>query len=121
MLEVPDLRIQQTESGYAAIYGQAEIPLPDPRRLKQVAMDALRADGEDEAADTLRDCDLAYAVARGKDDIEQLIEIVIAAPGDAFAILNDCGHPLTGTVIMALVDVCPDLGSSRIILKETKK
>jgi hypothetical protein len=116
MLEVPELRIQQVEGRYVAVYGDAEIPLPAPERLKEDAIAVCQGAGDDEAAEALRACDLSYDVAQGK-GIEQLIEVVIAAPASVFEALQDHGSPITPAVMGALLEVCPNLGSDRIVRK----
>jgi hypothetical protein len=116
VFEVPELRIQQVEGRYVAVLGDAEIPLPAPDRLKEDAIDVCKSAGDDEAAEALAACDLSYAVAYGE-GIEQLIEVVIAAPDGVFESLHDQGSPLTREVLGALLDVCPDLGSDRVVRK----
>jgi hypothetical protein len=116
MFEVPELRIQHVEGRYVAMYGDAEILLPSPERLREDAIDACRSAGDDEAAEALTSCDLSYAVAQG-DGIKQLIEVVIAAPEGVFESLQDHGSPITAGVIGALLEVCPSLGSERIVRK----
>jgi hypothetical protein len=115
-MEVPELRIEQTEREYVAVLGEARIPLPTPARLKAEALEVCRSAGDDEAAEALAACDLSYAVAQG-DGIEQLIEVVIAAPEGVFEALQDHGSPITPAVMGALLEVCPDLGSDRVVRK----
>jgi hypothetical protein len=117
MFEIPELRIEQIEGRYVALYGDAEIPLPTPARLKEDAVDLCQSAGDKEAADALGRCDLSYAVAQGE-GIEQLIEVVIAAPDDVFEALQDHGNPITQGIMGALMEVCPDLGSDRVVRKE---
>ena len=117
MFEVPELRIQQIEGRYVAFYGDAEIPLPTPERLKEEAVDVCRSAGDDEAAEALGACDLSYAVAQGE-GIEQLIEVVIAAPDHVFEALQAHGNPLTPGVLGALLEVCPNFGSDRVVRKQ---
>jgi hypothetical protein len=57
---------------------------------------------------------LSYAVVHEK-VLEQLIEVVIAAPEGIFEALDDNSNPLTSAVMGALLEVCPDLASSRIV------
>ncbi len=117
MFEIPELRILQVGGRYVAAYGDAEIPLPTPERLKEQAAAACRSAGDGEAAEALGACDLSYAVAQGQ-GIEQLIEVVIAAPAPVFEALQ-APHSLVYREIMgALMEVCPDLGSDRVVLKE---
>jgi hypothetical protein len=117
MFEVPELRVQQIDGRYVAVYGDAEIPLPTPAGLKEQAVDVCRSEGDDQAAEALGACDLSYAVAQGG-GIEQLIEVVIAAPEGVFEALQDLGSPITQGIMGALMEVCPDLGSSRVIRKQ---
>jgi predicted RNase H-like HicB family nuclease len=117
MFEVPELRIQHIKGRYVAVYGGVEIPLPTPERLKEDAVDVCRSAGDDEAAEALRVCDLSYAVAQGQ-GIEQLIEVVIAAPEGVFEALQDHGSPITQGIMGALIEVCPDLGSDRVVRKQ---
>lgn len=116
MFEIPQLTIRQAEGRYAALYGDAEIPLPTPENLREEAAEFCRENGESEAAEALTHCDLSYAVADGG-GIEQLIEVVIAAPDAVFDTLQDHGHPVTQGIMGALVMVCPDLGSDRVVRK----
>jgi hypothetical protein len=120
MFEVAELRIQQVEGRYVAVYGDAEIPLPSPGRLKEEAIDACRSAGDGEAAEALAACDLSYAAAQGEGN-EQLIEVVIAAPEGVFESLQDHGSPITQGVMGALLEVCPDLGSDRIVRKSSRR
>jgi hypothetical protein len=117
MFQIPELRIQQVEGRFFAAIGDAEIPLPTPERLKEDAVDVCRSEGNEEAADALRVCDLSYAVAQGP-GIEQLIEVVVAAPAGVFEALQEDRSPLTRDIMGALLTVCPDLGSDRIVWKE---
>jgi hypothetical protein len=116
MFEVPELRIQQVEGRYAAVCGTAEIPLPTPEHLKREAIAVCQAAGDDAAAEALRDCDLSYAIALGQ-GIEQLIEVVVAAPAGVFEALEEPGNPLAREVMGALLEACPDLGSDRVVLR----
>ena len=100
-----------------ASYGDAEIPLPTPERLKEEAVAVCRTAGDDEAAEALAACDLSYAVAQGE-GIEQFIEVVIAAPDDVFEALQDHGNPITPGIMGALLEVCPNLGSDRVVRKQ---
>src|SRR5262249_58925763 len=99
---------------YAAVLGEARIPLPTPARLKAEALEVCRSAGDDEAAEALGACDLSYAVAQG-DGIEQLIEVVIAAPDGVFEALQDHGSPITPAVMGALLGAWPDLGRWRAV------
>jgi hypothetical protein len=116
MVEIPDLRIQQIEGRYIAVYGKAEIPLPAPQRLKEEAVDACRSQGDDEAAVALDACDLSYAVAQGE-GVEQLIEVVVAAPAGVFETLQEPRGLLLRGIMGGLMEACPDLGSERVVLK----
>jgi hypothetical protein len=116
VFEVPELRIQQVEGRYVAVLGDAEIPLPSPGRLKQEAVDVCRSAADDEAAEALAACDLSYAVAQGE-GIEQLIEVVIAAPDGVFELLHDHRSPVAPGIMGALLEVCPNLGSDRVVRK----
>lgn len=116
MFEIPELRIQQAGGRFVAVFGDAEIPLPTPERLREDAMDVCRAEGNDEAAEALRVCDLSYAVAQGP-GIEQLIEVVVAAPAGVFEALQEDRSPLARDIMGALLTVCPDLGSDRVVRK----
>jgi hypothetical protein len=116
MFEVPELRIQRVEGRYVAVLGNAEIPLPTPEHLKEEAVGICRSAGDDEAAEALRVCDLSYAVAWGP-GIEQLIEVVIAAPAGVFEALQEARSPLLRGVMGGLMEACPDLGSDRVVLK----
>src|SRR5947209_3940400 len=91
MFEIPELRIEQIEGRYVAVCGNAQIPLPTPAQLKEDAVDVCRSTGDEEAAEALGRCELSYAVAYGE-GIEQLIEVVIAAPDDVFEALQDHGN-----------------------------
>jgi hypothetical protein len=115
--EVPELRIQQIAGRYVAVCGDAQIPLPNPDRLKVESIEVCVSQGDEEAAEALRLCDLSYDVAEGE-GIEQLIEVVIAAPREVFEALQDHGSPITQGIMGALIDVCPDLGSDRVVLRE---
>jgi hypothetical protein len=117
MFEIPELRIQEVEGRFVAILGDAEIPLPTPERLKEDAADLCRSERDEEAAEALRACDLSYAVAQGQ-GIEQLIEVVIAAPAGVFEALQEEHSPLYREIMGALVTICPDLGSDRVVRKE---
>ena len=117
MFEIPELRIQQIEGRFVAIFGDAEIPLPTPERLKDDAVDVCRSEGNEQAAEALRVCELSYAVAQGP-GIEQLIEIVVAAPAGVFEALQEDRSPLARDIMGALLTVCPDLGSDRVVRKE---
>jgi hypothetical protein len=44
--------------------------------------------------------------------------VVIAAPGNVFEALQDHGNPITQGIMGALMEVCPDLGSDRVVRKE---
>ncbi len=88
MFEIPELRIQEIEGRFVATLGGAEIPLPAPERLREEAADVCRSEGDEEAAEALRACDLSYAVAQGQ-GIEQLIEVVVAAPAGVFEALQE--------------------------------
>src|SRR2546423_919903 len=106
MFEVPELRIQQVEGRHVAVLGNAEIPLPTPDRLKEEAVGICRSAGDDEAAEALRGCELSYAVAQGQ-GIEQLIEVVVAAPAGVFEALQEPGNPLAREVMGALLRLAP--------------
>jgi hypothetical protein len=105
-------------SGYIAASGFGEIELPAPEQLKQAAIDWLSeeaADPSDEQAATLlRTCDLSYVVAHGKDVMESLIEVVIAAPQQAHEVIQDERNPITKNILSALLEICPDIGSNRL-------
>jgi hypothetical protein len=116
MFEVLELRIQQVEGRCVAVLGNAESPLPTTERLKEAAVGICRAAGDDEAAEALCSCELSYAVAQGQ-GIEQLIEVVIAAPLGVFEALQEPGNSLAREVMGALLEACPDLGSDRVVLK----
>jgi len=116
VFEIPQLTIQQAEGRYVALYGDAEIPLPTPEDLRREAAEFCRKNGEMEAADALTLCDLSYDVADGG-GIEQLIEVVIAASDAIYDTFQDHGHPVTQGVMGALIMVCPDLGSDRVVRK----
>ncbi len=66
MFEIPELRIQEVEGRFVATLGNAEIPLPAPERLREEAADVCRSEGNEEAAEALRACDLSYAVGQGQ-------------------------------------------------------
>jgi predicted RNase H-like HicB family nuclease len=117
IFEVPELLIRQVEGRYVAVCGNAEIPLPIPEQLRERAVGVCRSWGDEEAAEALRACDLSYAVAQGQ-GIEQLIEVVIAAPEGVFEALQEHRSPLIPGIMGALLEVCPDLGSDRVVLKK---
>lgn len=117
MFEIPELRIQQVEGRFFAAFGDDAIPLPTPERLKEEAVDVCRSEGNEEAAEALRICALSYAVAQGP-GIEQLIEVVVAAPAGVFEALQEERSPLARDIMGALLTICPDLGSDRIVRKE---
>jgi ankyrin repeat protein len=117
-LVIPERSLQATDSGYIVDCGFAQIELPQPERLKAKAIEWLVEafnPPQDEAANLLRLCDLSYDIKnRG---FEQLIEVVIAAPTDAYEVLQDQKSPITSNIMGALTEVCPDLGSDRLIRK----
>ena len=78
--EVPELRIQQIAGQYIAVLGEAQFPLPTPDRLKEESIEVCESQGDDEAAEALRLCDLSYDVAHGG-GFDQCLEVVIAAQG----------------------------------------
>ena len=114
------MEIRRTDSGYVAVTGICEVELPEPDQLKQAAIDRLLEGlrpADQRAANLLLGCDLSYDVAKGKDVTEPLIEIVIAAPLEAYEILQDEENPLTQNVLAALLEACPEIGSDRIVRK----
>jgi hypothetical protein len=119
-LVIPRLTIQRTDSGYVAKVGFAQIKLPSPEDLKARAIEWLLEavhPPDKEAASVLRVCELSYDVAKGKEAIEELIEVVIAAPFRAHKVLQDHRSPVTGNTMSALMEICPDLGSDRLVRK----
>jgi hypothetical protein len=115
-LGIPELRIKQGSDRCFALFGKVEIPLPTTERLKTQAIDVCRLTGDSEAALALSACDLSYDVAEGEG--EQVIEVVIAAPDDVFAMLHDHSSPVTQAIMGALLEVCPDLASERLVRKQ---
>jgi hypothetical protein len=112
--------IRRKGSGYVAATGFGEVELPAPDRLRQAAVEwLLEAEHPpaEQAASVLRGCDLSYGVASGKDVTEPLIELVIAAPKAAREKLRDETNPLTQSILGALMEVCPDIGSHRLVPK----
>ncbi|HZZ81893.1 MAG TPA: hypothetical protein VFE62_25560 [Gemmataceae bacterium] len=119
-MEIPELRIEVIDGQFVAVLDDAKVPLPAPTNLKQDAIEICRSTGEEEAAEALATCTLSYAVALGE-GIEQMIEIVIAAPDGVFATLQDDGNPVTSAVMGALIEVCPDFESSRVVRLPEKR
>jgi hypothetical protein len=110
--------IRRKGSGYVATTGFGDVELPAPERLRQAAVDWLLEATHppaEEAASLLGRCKLAYRVADGKDVTERLIEVVIAAHEQAYETLRDATSSLTQGILAALMEVCPDLGSHRLV------
>jgi hypothetical protein len=111
-------KIERRATGYVAVTAGLEVELPDPNRLKLTAVESLleAIDPPDEkAASVLHRCELNYDIAKGKDDIDQLIELVIAAPPEAYEILREEGNRTRDIIFGALLEACPDIGSDRVI------
>jgi Ankyrin repeats (3 copies) len=112
--------IRRKGSGYVAATGFGEVELPAPDRLRQAAVDWLLGavhPPAEEAASLLARCELSYRAAGGKDVTEPIIEVEIAAPKQAHKTLRDEMSPLTQSILEALMEVCPDLGSHRLVRK----
>jgi len=110
--------IRRKGSGYVAARGFGEVELPAPERLRQAAVDWLLEANHppaEQSALLLGSCELSYGVARGKDVTEPLIEVVIAAGEQVHGTLSDETSPLTQSILAALIEVCPDLGSHRLV------
>lgn len=110
--------LRRKGSGYIAASAFGEIGLPAPEQLKQAAIDWLSEEAaglsDERAATLLRTCDLSYDIARGKDVMEYLIQVVIAAPRQAHEVLQDESNPITKNILSALLEICPDIGSNRL-------
>ena len=120
-LNLDDLktRIERKARGYVAVSGEIEVELPETERLKQKAIEWLLEmyrPPEEKAVSLLRDCDLSYRVVKGKDIVEQLIEIVIAAPPGVYEALQQ--QETQDTIMSVFMEVCPDLESGRVVLKK---
>jgi hypothetical protein len=112
--------IQRKGSAYVATTGFGQVELPVPEQLKEAAIDLLLEavhPPDEQAASLLRSCDLSYDVAKGKDVTEPLIEVVIAAPPQAHEVLHDERSAITDSILSALLQACPDLGSHRLVRK----
>jgi Ankyrin repeats (3 copies) len=112
--------IRRKGSGYVAATGFGEVELLAPDRLRQVAVEWLLVAEHppaEQAASLLGSCELSYGVANGKDVTEPLMELVIAAPEQTFETLRDETNPLTQSILASLIEVCPDLGSHRLVRK----
>ncbi len=112
-------KIQRRGTGYVAVSGGVEVELPDPERLKQKVIEWLLEmyrPPEEKAASLLRDCDLSYRVVKGKDIVEQLIEIVIAAPPGTYETLQQ--QEIQDTIMGVFMELCPDLESGRIVRRK---
>jgi len=110
--------IRRKGSGYVATTGFGDVELPAPDRLRQAAVDWLLEATHppaEEAASLLGSCGLSYSVAGGKDVTEPLIEVVIAAPEQAYETLRDATSSLTQGILAAMMEVCPNLGSHRLV------
>jgi hypothetical protein len=110
--------IRRKGEGYLAVSGDIEVELPDPERLKQKVIEWLLEmyrPPEEKAASLLRECDLSYRVVKGKDIVEQLIEIVIAAPPGTYETLQQ--QETHDTIMGVFMEVCPNLESGRIVRK----
>jgi hypothetical protein len=111
--------IRRKGEGYVAVSGNIEVELPDPEPLKKKVIEWLLEmyqPPEEKAASLLRDCDLSYKVVKGKDIVEQLIQIVIAAPSGTYEALQE--QQIQDTIMGTFMEVCPDLGSGRVVRKK---
>jgi hypothetical protein len=119
-LDAFQMMIRRKGTKFVAVTAAGEIELPEPEMLKESAIDwLLQANHppDELAASLLRRCDLSYDVATGKYVTEPLIEVVIAAPQKTHAVLRDEAAPVTQNILTALIEVCPDLGSHRLLRK----
>jgi len=111
--------IRRKGTGYVAASGLIEVELPDPEQLRQKVIEWLLEmykPPEEKAASLLRDCELSYKVVKGKDVVEQLIQIVVAAPPAAYEALQE--QQIQDTIMGTFMEVCPDLGSGRVVRKK---
>lgn len=114
------LELQKTPTGFLVqVEGGGAFPLPAVDVLKEEAIQAaLDFTGEEsEVVRVLRDCDFDYEIAPGKDSIEELVGVVVTASPEYAAALRDPENPLLPEVMGALLEVCPDLGSERIVAR----
>ncbi len=121
------MEILRTTSGFSAVWTAqrdgfdytTELPAPERFRLKAVERLTSSRDPVDlEAAEMLGRCDLSYEVA--VDDVgdeADRVGVVIAAPADVAAILEDHSHLLTATIMEALCEAFPELGGDRVVRK----
>ena len=121
------MEIRRTSLGFDAVWTAQRdgfgytTKLPAPERFRSQAVERLTSslDPVDlEAAEMLGRCDLSYEVAVDDDgDEADRVGVIIAAPADVAAILEDHSHLLTATIMGALCEACPDLGGDRVVRK----
>ena len=121
------MEIRRTSSGFNAVWTaqrdgvDCTTELPAPERFRSKAVERLTSSRDPvdlEAAEMLGRCDLSYDVAVDDDgDEADRVGVVIAAPPDVAAILEDHSHLLTVTIMEALCEACPDLGGDRVVRK----
>jgi hypothetical protein len=122
-LDAFDMVIRRTASGLSAESALGAVPLPDPEQLKEAAIERGLQAGyiDEEAASLIRQCDLSFQTAPGKDMTERLIQLVIAAPHAVYDILKNEADPVTQNVLSAMIEACPDLGCHRLVRKTRRR
>lgn len=112
------MEIRRLEDRYEIVSELGTFPLPHPAQLREQAWAAALGEGEKEVAELYACCSFDYEIVRGKDMFEQLVELVVRTDAETAAILNDMGHPAVSLFWGILLEFCPSLESSRVVVVE---